>query len=117
MGYVTEATLTDVVAENWSNISDPRLRQVMQAVVKHVHALIREVEPTLEEYKLAVDFLIRSGKMSSDKRSETGLVGDVLGLSMLVDAINNRRPGRATPSTIEGPRTAAGHGEWLEYGG
>jgi hydroxyquinol 1,2-dioxygenase len=103
MGYVTEATLTDVVAENWSNISDPRLRQIMQAVVKHVHALIREVEPTLEEYKLAVDFLIRSGKMSSDKRSETGLIGDVLGLSMLVDAINNRRPGRATPSTIEGP--------------
>ncbi len=103
MGYVTEATLTDVVAENWSNISDPRLRQIMQAVVKHVHALIREVEPTLEEYKLAVDFLIRSGKMSSDKRSETGLIGDVLGLSMLVDAINNRRPSRATPSTIEGP--------------
>jgi hydroxyquinol 1,2-dioxygenase len=103
MAYVTEATLTDVVSKNWSNISDPRLRQVMQAVVKHVHALVREVEPTLEEYKLAVDFLIRSGKMSSDKRSETGLIGDVLGLSMLVDAINNRRPSRATPSTIEGP--------------
>jgi hydroxyquinol 1,2-dioxygenase len=103
MAYVTEATLTDIVAKNWSNIPDPRLRQVMQAVVKHVHALVREVEPTLEEYKLAVDFLVRSGKMSSDKRSETGLVGDVLGLSMLVDAINNRRPSRATPSTIEGP--------------
>jgi hypothetical protein len=44
MAYVTEATLTDVVAENWSNISDPRLRQVMQAVVKHVHALVREVD-------------------------------------------------------------------------
>jgi len=103
MTYVTEETLTEIVAKNWSNISDPRLRQVMQAVVKHTHALIREVEPTLEEYKLAVDFLIRTGKMSSDKRSETGLVGDVLGLSMLVDAINNRRPSRATPSTIEGP--------------
>jgi hydroxyquinol 1,2-dioxygenase len=103
MGYVTEATLTDVVAKNWDNIPDPRLRLVMQAVVKHTHALIREVEPTLEEYKLAVDFLIRSGKVSSDKRSETGLIGDVLGLSMLVDAINNRRPSRATPSTIEGP--------------
>ena len=103
MAYVTEETITAVVANNWSNIPDPRLRQVMQAVVKHAHALIREVEPTLEEYKLAVDFLIRSGQMSSDKRSETGLIGDVLGLSMLVDAINNRRPSRATPSTIEGP--------------
>jgi hydroxyquinol 1,2-dioxygenase len=103
MEYVTEANLTDIVAANWRNIPDPRLRQVMQAVVKHVHALVREVEPTLEEYKLAVDFLIRSGKMSSDKRSETGLIGDVLGLSMLVDAINNRRQSRATPSTIEGP--------------
>jgi hydroxyquinol 1,2-dioxygenase len=73
------------------------------AVVKHVHALVREVEPTLEEYKLAVDFLTRSGKMSSDKRQEVGLIFDVLGASMLVDAINNRRPSRATPSTIEGP--------------
>jgi hydroxyquinol 1,2-dioxygenase len=103
MAYVTEATLTDVVTNNWNNIPDPRLRQVMMAVVKHVHAFVREIEPTQEEYKLAVEFLTRSGQMSSHKRQEVGLIGDVLGVSMLVDAINHRRPSRATPSTIEGP--------------
>jgi hypothetical protein len=74
MPYVTEDTLTDIVRERWSNIPDPRLREVMMAVVTHVHALVREIEPTPEEWKTAIDFITRSGKMSSDKRQEVGLI-------------------------------------------
>jgi len=103
MAYVTEETLTDVVRERWSDIPDPRLRQVMTALVKHVHAFVREIEPTEAEWATAIDFLTRTGKLCDEKRQEFILMSDVLGVSMLVDAINHRRPSQATPSTVEGP--------------
>jgi hydroxyquinol 1,2-dioxygenase len=100
---VTEQTLTDVVRERWSDIPDPRLRQVMQALVKHVHAFVREIEPTTAEWATAIDLLTRTGKMCDDKRREFILMSDVLGVSMLVDAINHRQKNGATPSMVEGP--------------
>ncbi len=103
MPYVTEQTLTDIVRERWSNIPNPRLRQVMTALVKHVHAFVREIEPSQEEWATAIDFLTRTGQMCDDKRQEFILFSDVLGVSMLVDAINHRRQSGATPSTVEGP--------------
>jgi hydroxyquinol 1,2-dioxygenase len=103
MPYVTEENLTDLALERWSNIPDPRLRQVMTALIKHLHAFVREVEPTTPEWFMAIDWLTRVGKMSDEKRQEMILTSDVFGVSMLVDAINNRAPGGATPSTVEGP--------------
>jgi hydroxyquinol 1,2-dioxygenase len=103
MPYVTESNLTDLAIERWSNIPDPRLRQVMTALVKHAHAFVREIEPTQEEWATAIDWLTRTGQMCTDKRQEFILFSDVLGISMLVDAINHRLPSDATPSTVEGP--------------
>src|ERR1700733_6862204 len=103
MPYVTESNLTDVVRQRWSDIPDPRLKQVMQALVKHAHAFVREIEPTQAEWAVAIDFLTRTGQICDDKRQEFILMSDVLGVSMLVDAINHRRPSGATPSTVEGP--------------
>jgi hydroxyquinol 1,2-dioxygenase len=103
MPYVTEANLTDVVLERWKNIPDPRLREIMGALIKHVHAFVREIEPTQKEWATAIDFLTRTGKMCDDKRQEFILFSDVMGVSMLVDAINNRLPTGATPTTVEGP--------------
>jgi hydroxyquinol 1,2-dioxygenase len=103
MAYVTEKTLTDVVRERWTDIPDARLRQVMTAVVKHVHAFVREIEPTQAEWAAAIDFLTRTGQLCDEKRQEFILMSDVLGVSMLVDAINHRRQSGATPSTVEGP--------------
>lgn len=103
MPYVTEKTLTDVVGERWSDIPDPRLQQVMTALVKHAHAFVREIEPTQAEWFKAIDFLTRTGQMCDDKRQEFILMSDVLGVSMLVDALNHRRSNKATPSTVEGP--------------
>ena len=103
MPYVTESNLTDVARERWSNIPDPRLREIMTALVKHVHAFVREIEPTQAEWATAIDWLTRTGKMCSDKRQEFILFSDVLGVSMLMDAINNRLANGATPTTVEGP--------------
>jgi hydroxyquinol 1,2-dioxygenase len=103
MPYVTESNLTDVVRERWSDIPNPRLKQVMQAVVKHAHAFVREIEPTQEEWAVVIDFLTRTGKLCDEKRQEFILMSDVLGVSMLVDAINHRQSSKATPTTVEGP--------------
>jgi hydroxyquinol 1,2-dioxygenase len=103
MPYVTEHTLTDLAIERWSDIDDPRLREVMRALIKHLHAFVREVEPTPQEWFAGIDWLTRVGKMCDDKRQEFILSSDVFGVSMLVDAINNRLDGGATPTTVEGP--------------
>ena len=103
MPYVTEQTLTDVVRERWSDIPDPRLKQVMTALVKHAHAFVREIEPTQAEWATAIDSLTRTDKCATTKRQEFILMSDVLGISMLVDAINHRQANGATPSTVEGP--------------
>ena len=103
MPYATEENLTDLALERWNQISDPRLREIMQSFVKHLHGFVREIEPTPQEWFTAIDWLTRTGKISSEKRQEFILASDVLGISMLVDAINNRRASGATPNTVEGP--------------
>ena len=103
MPYVTEQNLTDVVLERWQAVPDPRLRQVMASFIRHVHAFVRDIEPTEAEWATAIDFLTRIGKTSNDKRQEFILFSDVMGVSMLVDALNNRLAGSATPTTVEGP--------------
>jgi hydroxyquinol 1,2-dioxygenase len=103
MAYVTEENLTDIVRERWSDIPDPRLRQVMGAAIKHLHAFVREIEPTQAEWFTAIQFLTRTGQLCYEKRQEFILMSDVLGVSMLVDAINHRLDSGATPSTVEGP--------------
>jgi hydroxyquinol 1,2-dioxygenase len=103
MLYATEQNLTDLVVERWGSAPDPRLREVVTALIKHLHAFVRKVEPTPDELSFAIDFLTRTGKMCTDKRQEFILLTDVLGVEMLVDAINNRLSSEATPTTIEGP--------------
>jgi hydroxyquinol 1,2-dioxygenase len=103
MPYVTEQNLTDVVLERWKNIPDPRLRQVMGSLIKHLHGFVRDIEPTEKEWATAIDFLTRIGKMCDDKRQEFILFSDVMGVSMLVDSMNHRLASGATPTTVEGP--------------
>jgi hydroxyquinol 1,2-dioxygenase len=103
MTYVTEQNLTDIAIERWKQIPDPRLRQVMSSLIRHLHAFVRNVEPTEAEWFAAIDWLTRTGKMCTDKRQEFILASDVLGVSMLVDAINHRLPTGATPTTVTGP--------------
>jgi len=103
MPYVNEKNLTDVVLERWKSIPDPRLKQIMQSLIKHLHGFVRDIEPTEAEWATAIDFLTRLGQKSDDKRQEVILFSDVMGVSMLVDAINHRLDSGATPTTVEGP--------------
>ena len=82
---------------------DPRTRQIAETIVNHLHAAVKEIEPTHEEWLAAIRFLTDTGHMCTDWRQEFILLSDVLGVSMLVDAINHRRPGAATENTILGP--------------
>jgi catechol 1,2-dioxygenase len=94
---VTEATLSLFQAE------DPRLQQIMESLVRHLHAFVREVELTEEEWMAGIQFLTASGQISDEKRQEFILLSDTLGVSILVDAINHRRSVGATDSTVFGP--------------
>ena len=93
----------DVVAASFDRTPDPRLRQLMQSLTRHLHDFVKEVEPTEAEWAAAVEFLTRTGQMCDDVRQEFVLLSDVLGVSMLVDTINHRAPGDATESTVLGP--------------
>jgi len=114
MPFVTEANLTDIARERWNNIPDPRLRAIMTSLVNHIHAFVRDIEPTEAEWATAIDWLTRTGKMSSDKRQEFILFSDVLGVSMLVDAINHRLATGATPTTVTGPFHIHGSPEFAD---
>jgi hydroxyquinol 1,2-dioxygenase len=116
MPYVTEENLTDVVLERWKNIPDPRLRQIMASAIKHLHAFVREVEPSEAEWFTAIEWLTRTGQMCTEKRQEFILGSDVFGVSMLVDAINHRLPSEATPTTVEGPFHVAAPPELADGG-
>ncbi|MFO1413472.1 MAG: intradiol ring-cleavage dioxygenase [Burkholderiales bacterium] len=98
-----EATITQAVLARLAGAPSPRTRQVSEALVRHLHAFVREIEPTQDEWLQAIRFLTETGHMCSDVRQEFILLSDTLGVSMLVDAINHRHPGAATPSTVLGP--------------
>jgi protocatechuate 3,4-dioxygenase beta subunit len=108
MRTFTERTATDVVLERLAGCKDPRLKQLLTSIITHVHAVVREVEPSEAEWFAAIQFLTRTGQMCDDKRQEYILLSDTLGVSMLVDAINHRKPGGATESTVLGPFHVAG---------
>lgn len=101
--YFDEATSADVVNARMGDNADPRVRKVVSVLVKHLHAAIKEIEPTHGEWLEAIKFLTDTGHMCSEWRQEFILLSDVLGVSMLVDSMNNRRPSGATPNTILGP--------------
>jgi catechol 1,2-dioxygenase len=101
--YFTEAASAETVNARMGADSDPRLREAMACLVKHLHAFATEVRLTEAEWAAGIDFLTRAGQACTDVRQEFILLSDVLGLSMLVDAINNRRPEGATENTVLGP--------------
>jgi len=112
---VTEAVLGQMHA------SDPRLQAILESLVRHLHAFVREVEVTEDEWLGAIQFLTAVGKISDDKRQEFILLSDVLGVSILVDAINHRKLSGGTESTVTGPFWVSGaprmeHGAMIARG-
>jgi hydroxyquinol 1,2-dioxygenase len=99
----TEETAADAVVESFAATPDPRLRELLNSLVRHLHAFVRDTEPTIAEWERAIDFLTRTGQKCDDERQEFILLSDVLGISMLVETINNRTANAATESTVLGP--------------
>ena len=109
----TEETAADAVVESFATTPDPRLRELLTSLVRHLHAFVRDTEPTIAEWERAIDFLTATGQKCDSERQEFILLSDVLGISMLVETINNRTtvPGRGGlpggSGGMESPRGSA----------
>ena len=97
------ADITAAAIASFDNCPDSRLRQIMQALVRHLHAFASEVQLTEEEWASAVQILTRTGHITDERRQEFILWSDALGLSMLVDALAHANTNGATESTVLGP--------------
>jgi len=103
MRDLDETTITDEVLRAIAQTPDARVRQISEALVRHLHNFVREIEPSQEEWEFGINFLTRVGQTCSDVRQEFILLSDTLGVSMLVDAINHRKPHGVTETTVLGP--------------
>jgi hydroxyquinol 1,2-dioxygenase len=99
----TPDEITAAVVERFEACGDPRLREIMQSLVRHLHAFAKEVDLSEAEWQVMIEQLTATGQITDDKRQEFILWSDTLGLSMLVDALANQLPEGATESTVLGP--------------
>lgn len=106
--HFTEEGSVEIVNARMGDDVDPRLKKVMASLIRHLHAFAKDVELTQYEWDVAIEFLTKTGQICSGERQEFILLSDVLGFSMLVDSINNRRPPGATENTVFGPFHVAG---------
>ncbi|MGP6204672.1 intradiol ring-cleavage dioxygenase [Microbacterium sp. F2] len=98
-----EQELIETVVASFDGAPDERLKQVMRSLVRHLHAFIRDVRLTEEEWNAAIAFLTAAGHITDNRRQEFILLSDVLGASMQVVAVNNEAYENATEATVFGP--------------
>lgn len=98
-----EQTLVDTVVASFDACEDPRLREVMVSLTRHLHAFIRDVRLTEAEWGAAIEFLTKAGHITDDVRQEFILLSDTLGASMQTININNEAYADATEATVFGP--------------
>ena len=103
MRELDASNITEEVLGRLDRCPDPRLKQIMSSLVRHLHAFVKDVQVTEQEWTNAIQFLTRTGHMCSDTRQEFILLSDTLGVSTLVDSINNPVEPGTTQSTVLGP--------------
>ena len=89
MRTVTKDNITEVFTGYFGNDTDPRTREVLTALARHLHDFTREVNLTHDEWRVGLDFLEWAGKITTPERNEFVLLSDVMGLSSLVDMIHS----------------------------
>jgi hydroxyquinol 1,2-dioxygenase len=95
---------TEAAIRSYDNTPDLRLKQVLVALTQHLHDWVREINPTMAEWEVAVDYLTRTGHKCDDTRQEFVLLSDVLGITNLVEQLESSRTNiGATPTTVLGP--------------
>ena len=115
MPQFNEADLTAAVVKSFENTPDPRAKFLLQELVKSLHEYVEKTDLTFEEWEYAIDFLTRTGQTCTPIRQEFILLSDVLGVSMLVDAVNHREREGATQTTVLGPFYVGDH-KVMEHG-
>ena len=95
--------ITESVLERLANTPDPRLKEIMLSLMRHLHGFAREVKLTEAEWLKGIEFLTQTGHITNAQRQEFILLSDVLGLSMLTVVMNNDKPDVCTQATVLGP--------------
>src|SRR6201985_2152245 len=103
MTQFNDTQLTAAVIESFEETPNPRAKFLLQELVKSLHDYVRKTDLTFEEWQYAIEFLTRTGQKCTPIRQECILLSDVLGVSMLVDAVNHREREGATETTVLGP--------------
>ncbi len=107
MKNLTEGNITDAVINAIDNTKDPRAKEVMSSLIRHIHAFAKEVRLTQAEWEAAIEFLYDTGQITGPTRNEFVLTSDILGISSLVDIINSN-PDGGTEASVLGPFYIAG---------
>ncbi|MBV9564552.1 MAG: hydroxyquinol 1,2-dioxygenase [Bradyrhizobium sp.] len=111
MTQFSETELTAAVVRSFDDTPHPRAKFLLQELVKSLHEYVRKTDLTFEEWEYAIDFLTRTGQKCTPIRQEFILLSDVMGVSMLVDAVNHREREGATETTVLGPFYVGEHRE------
>jgi hydroxyquinol 1,2-dioxygenase len=98
-----EADLVERVVASFAGTPDPRTRELVEALTRHLHAFLRETRLTEAEWWQAIEFLTDVGHLTDDRRQEFILLSDVLGASMQTITVNHEAYANATESTVFGP--------------
>ncbi|WP_108862224.1 dioxygenase [Ruegeria sp. Alg231-54] len=106
MRSVTKDNITDVFMGYLSKDTDPRMREIMGSLVKHLHDFARETNLTHDEWRTGIAFLEECAAVETEDRHEFVLASDVLGLSSLVDMLHSTPD--ATSSSVLGPFHVSG---------
>jgi hydroxyquinol 1,2-dioxygenase len=103
MHPIDEQNITDAVLDRFETCADPRLKEILGSLVRHLHAFVEETRLTEAEWMKGIEFLTATGHMSGPKRQEFILLSDTLGVSMLTVAQNHAQPAGTTQATVFGP--------------
>src|SRR5258708_39297141 len=109
MPQFNDTELTAAVTRSFEETPDPRVKFLLEELVKSLHDYVRKTDLTFDEWGTAIDFLTRVGQKCTSTRQEFILLSDVLGVSMLVDAVNHRERDGATETTVLGPYYVGGN--------
>ncbi len=112
MRNLNEDNITQAVLARVADTPDPRLKEIVTCLVQHLHAFARETKLTEAEWFKGIEYLTAVGQKCTDTRQEFILLSDVLGLSMLVTMLNNRKPAGCTEATVFGPFHVEGSPEY-----
>src|SRR5262249_12995630 len=104
MREYTPENITDAVLEQMSTTPDPRMKEIMESAVRHLHAFARDVKLTPAEWIMGIEFMTKVGQLCSPARQEFILLSDTLGLSKVIDVMHDRTKSEdTTGASLLGP--------------